>query len=376
MWIKGALNHIKIIALGFALLFVLAACQPNPPLIIGFVATLQGQDGDLGVLSRDAVILAVEQQNEAGGIDGRRIELLVRNCARTRDATIATNMEMINSDVLAVLGHTTSDVATTAADLYTKHRKVMISPTAATTDLTGIDDYFFRVRPDSGHTGSRLGIYAAQKAGIARMAAILDASNREYTLRWFNAFEQAYRRTGGQVIKNVKLSGDNQLNYRKASQKALAEQPEGVVIVTGGMDAALISQHLRKSGFEGPVFLSGWSLTPDLIVNGGGAVEGAFAAQPFDPNYKGEAWLRFKKTFQDRFGYEPGFAAMHGYDAAQLLFAALRLYVEEGIPLKEAILKTGRVDGLQGEVIIDPNGDALHDIWIQTIINGQLVNVG
>ena len=89
------------------------------------------------------------------------------------------------------------------------------------------------------------------------------------------------------------------------------------------MDAALICQHLRKRGFEGPLFLSGWSLDQSLLVHGGSSVEGVFSVQPFDPDHQGGRWKAFKDAFVKRFGYEPDSSGMHAYDAAQLLFVSL-----------------------------------------------------
>ena len=125
-----------------ALLFVLPACNPAQPLRIGFVDNLNGPSGELGVHVRDAVILAFEQQNAKGGRQRRPLELLIKNCPRDPDAILAVNREVLDAGVVAVLGLTTSDMATVAVGLYNKRKVVLISPTAATTDLTGIDDYF------------------------------------------------------------------------------------------------------------------------------------------------------------------------------------------------------------------------------------------
>ncbi len=358
-----------------ALLFVLAACEPARPLRVGFVANLNGPSGELGVQARDATLLAFEQQNAKGGVDGRPLELLVKHCPRNPDATLAVSREVLDAGVVAVLGFTTSDMATAAVGLYNERKVVLISPTASTTDLTGIDDYFFRVRIDSGQTGARLGAFAYNKVRVANIAAAVDSSNLRYTDSWYRAFSEAYQKAGGRISDVVKVDVANLHNYVQITEDLLAGNPQGVVLSAGAMDAALICQQLRKRGFKGPLFLSGWSLDPGLLVHGGASVEGAFAAQPFDPQHDGGRWKEFKADFLKRFGYEPGFAAMHAHDAAQLLFAALQKSLDEKIPLKTAIIETGTIDGLQSKVTIDQYGDAMHDIIIETVKNGRLIKV-
>ncbi len=69
----SALLGAAIVALG------LAACGPPEPIRIGLIAGLSDRGSDFGESVRNGVILAVEQQNQAGGIKGRKIELIVRD---------------------------------------------------------------------------------------------------------------------------------------------------------------------------------------------------------------------------------------------------------------------------------------------------------
>ena len=58
---------------------LLSSCGEEPALKIGFVGGLTGRVADLGVAGRDAAILAVEEINASGGIDGRKVHLLVKD---------------------------------------------------------------------------------------------------------------------------------------------------------------------------------------------------------------------------------------------------------------------------------------------------------
>ena len=65
-----------------ALLLVLglvSGCGPREPVRVGFLGGLSGRVADLGEAGRNGAQIAVEEVNRAGGIDGRQIQLIVRD---------------------------------------------------------------------------------------------------------------------------------------------------------------------------------------------------------------------------------------------------------------------------------------------------------
>ncbi|MCP4108452.1 MAG: hypothetical protein GY749_23390 [Desulfobacteraceae bacterium] len=80
--------------------------------------------------------------------------------------------------------------------------------------------------------------------------------------------------------------------------------------------------------------------------------------------------IGFVGEFNDRFGRDPGFAAIFGYEAAQVLFAALP-ESSDITELKENIIRQEVFHGLQGDFKIDKYGDPKRKIFLITIKNGQ-----
>lgn len=135
-----------VIGLGcFALLFFLTACAPQEPIRIGLLAGLSDRGSDFGESVRNGVILAVEQQNQAGGIDGRMIELLVRDDGQDKEQAARAARELIALKPEIVIGPVTSSMAAVVVPLMSEAGLVMISPTVAATSFKGKDDNFFRV---------------------------------------------------------------------------------------------------------------------------------------------------------------------------------------------------------------------------------------
>ena len=67
-------------------LLALAACAPPEPLRLGFVGGLSGRVADLGIEGRNGAMLAVEQRNKLGGVNGRQVELVVEDDQQNVDA--------------------------------------------------------------------------------------------------------------------------------------------------------------------------------------------------------------------------------------------------------------------------------------------------
>ena len=93
---------------------LLAACGEPEPVRIGFLGGLSDRNTDVGDAGRNGVILAVEQWNREGGIQGRLIELIARDDAQNAATAEKSARELAAAKVEAVIGPFTSGVAAAA----------------------------------------------------------------------------------------------------------------------------------------------------------------------------------------------------------------------------------------------------------------------
>src|SRR6056297_2409881 len=97
-----ASNKIGVV---LVLVGLLLGCNESDPIKIGFAGQLTGVYSDLGVQGRNGVQLAVEKLNESGGIDGRMLELMVKNDKNSVKGAIEADTQLIQNGVLAIIGH-------------------------------------------------------------------------------------------------------------------------------------------------------------------------------------------------------------------------------------------------------------------------------
>jgi branched-chain amino acid transport system substrate-binding protein len=144
---------------------------------------------------------------------------------------------------------------------------------------------------------------------------------------------------------------------------------EMLVIVANSVDAALLCQQVRKAGWQIPLALSDWAATEQLINLGGRTVEGAIISQFFNRKSTKPAYLTFKEEFLRSYKSEPGFGALHSYNAAMMIFRAMSER-QGNETLKQTILRIAHFQGLQDDIVINQYGDSNHPTYIGVIENG------
>jgi branched-chain amino acid transport system substrate-binding protein len=355
--------------------FAFVACIGKGPIRVGFVAQLTGVQAELGVQERNGVQLAVERINAAGGVDGRPIELVVRDDLGTPDGARAADRELMDADIVAIIGHATSGQTLAGLAITNPARVVMLSPTATAPQLGGRDDFFFRIAyslVDRAHALARR-IY--QGRDLHRVAVIYDADNTAYSKAFMEAFTDKFQSLGGKLVTWVDFSSTAQPDFNPLVAQLQASHPNGLLIIAADMDTALIAQRTRLMGWPIPVFSTAWAKTETLINNGGKAVEGLEIEFANPPNDDAPDYLDFKRRFQDRFGQSPSFGAALGYEAAGVLAAALKKTGGKAEGLAQALVGIKNFKGLTDTFDMNRYGDAVRPFYLGTIHNGKYVEI-
>jgi len=350
---------------------ILTACGNPEPVKIGFIAGTSGRVADLGVGGRNGVILAVEAKNAAGGINGRKIELLMRDDQQNAAKARTEAQELIDAKVVAILGPMTSSMAVEVVPLGNKHRVVIFGGTVATNQLTGIDDYFFRVIAPTRLYSSASAKYQLSR-GLRRFGMAYDLRNRAYTESWLKDYQAAVEQGGGKVIKAIPFESGQQVPFDRIVADLLQTGPDCLVFVSNSVDAANFVQQVRKLNPRIALATSEWAGTERFIQLAGRAAEGVVLGQYLDRNGTQPAYIEFRNRYLKRFGQEPGYPGLVSYNAANVLIEAISKQ-RSGEDLKQTLLRLRTYDGLQEPITFNEFGDANARPYIIKIRNGQFV---
>lgn len=329
---------------------------------------------DIGVAGRDGVILAVEEVNRQGGIAGRMVELIIKNDKQDPEVARQGVRQMTEAGVVGIVGPMTSSMALAIMPLADELQTLVISPTASTNELTGKDDYFFRVYSANANDAKNLAELAYSKRGYRRVAVIYDLSNRGYTENLFQFFKQYFEEHGGSIIQAVSYTTRKDTDFSLLATQLSESSPDSIYIIAGARDTAMICQQLVKQGKKIPILASEWSVTDDVLHYGGMAVEGMEFFHSYDRNSKKPAFLDFKEKYNNRFHRDPEFASIRSYEATRVLLTSLEKAGDLG-KMPEAIVSTGRFKGLQSDIVFDRYGDVQRPYILKTIKNGVFTAV-
>lgn len=361
------LDVVFLLLSGVILLFVTGCTKDEDPIKIGLATTLTGKASTWGISSRNAVSMAVEQINNAGGVNGRPIQLIVKNDKADPETALQVDKELLDEGVVAILGHYLSSPSMKTVPFMNERKTLMLSTGTSTVALTGLDDQFIRLLVPLDKKAPYLAGTAKSKLNIKKIALVYDLSNPKYTEPLQQHFAVEFERIGGDISKKITFDSRMPLSFPDIAREISSSGSDGVYIIANAINTALICQHMMKIGVDAKIIVSGWAFPdPDFIKNGGQAVEGVVAVNEFNKESTTEKFLRYKTQYEEQFNTSVSLADQISYEAAQILFKALKVTVEPE-KIRDKILQTKVFDGLNGKIEIDKYGDPTRPLYVLTI---------
>lgn len=263
----------------------------------------------------NAAVLAVEERNQTGGVKGKRISLHIEDDRDDPEKALLVSENLIQSDVLAVIGHYSSSATQMTLPHYAKAGLPLISPAVALTHISGEGQTFFRTL----NTNQKQAVAASQwirQAGYQQVAIVHNPSTygRDLAQQMLIALRHPPKKDIPQHI--TVLEDDGSMETIKAFQKDIPE----LVFYAGGYQAAahflntLFSQGIAVDWMGGRTL---WEHDFIRLLGVDQARTGWVMATPITPESD-----VFYKLYSQRFG-RPGPFAYSTYMALQALFQSL-----------------------------------------------------
>ena len=352
-------------AIGLA---ALCGCQPGPPVKVAFVGSLSTRVSELAIDGRNGAQLAIDTLNSQSGL---RFELHIHDDGRTPDqANTVIDAVADEGDAFAV-GPMTSVLAKAMLPEAARRQLVLISPTANSDELSGLDDWFFRVIPAAGPGAEQIAD-AAVGRGLLSASVMAESRNSSYSDSFTAKFSSRFRSQGGAVPNVVRYESDQNPDYAKIAADLLSSHPRLVLLVCSAIDASIVAQQLRRLDPDVQIAMASWAANVQLLQMGGRAIEGALVLQALDLDSQESAYVEFRKRYVERFGSPPSQAAVFSYDATMLGAEGLRRK-SDGQSLRDVLRTPGNWLGLQQPVVLDRFGDSVSRFHLSEVRKGRFV---
>lgn len=356
---------LALILLGGALWLYLGSADRSP-IRIGLAVNLTGHGGTAGEYVREGMMLAVEQVNREGGINGRMLELIVKDDMNTPEGIRAADQALIDAGVMIIVGHVTSRNTLIAYPEVTSRGVLLFTPYSATNRLSGKDDLFIRTSVDTKQYGGGMA-RLLNEVDASTTALLMDMSNRSFVTEYFDEIH-GHRPAG---YAKVELHSRTDLDWDSLIRQLLSRQPDAIVFLTEVSMTGIAAQKLRAAGYRGPMFATLWAQSPDLMRFGGAAVEGMSLVTFIDPDNQRPEYQVFREQVLRRLGREPNARSTRAYEAIQILAEAMRKSPELTVgELREQLLR-GSFNTLMGKVEFDAYGDVARPIYEIKVSQGR-----
>ena len=202
---------MKVLFLVLTLAILTAGCAQRPesaeedrsPIKIGFFGDLSGETFNFGRSAYNGVIMAASEINQAGGINGRQIDVVIEDDHGSPEEAARITAKLIDEDkVVAIIAGGTSGISRAAAPKAQASHIPLISPSSTDPAVTQTGDYIFRACFVDSFQGEVMASFAANTLK-ARKAAILFDFNSPYGRGLTDFFKQSFTKLGGQIVSEL-----------------------------------------------------------------------------------------------------------------------------------------------------------------------------
>ncbi|WP_353117298.1 ABC transporter substrate-binding protein [Nitratidesulfovibrio sp.] len=366
---------MAVAVMTLAALAVLLILRREPDTVrIGFAGQLEGLTSDLGVQGRNGAQLAVDHLNAAGGVAGRRLELVAEHDGTTPDEARAAVTRLLARKVQVGVGHMTSGQTVATLPLWETAGVPLISPTASAPELEGKEDGFFRVIPANTAWAETLAAYA-RSAGLREMAVVRETANAPFSTPFAQAFVARFRELGGTVAADLPYATSDRGEFAEALRHARQSASSGMLLVCPARDVAMAAQTFHRTGFFPALYSSPWGYTRELVLAGGRDVEGIIFAHAYAADLDDDSFRNFHAAYAARFGWVPNFAAAFAYEAVMVLGDALARAGGDPARLRATLPEVRNLTGVLGPISLDRYGDVHRRSFILTIRDGEFATL-
>lgn len=338
-----------------------AAAQPAAEtILIGHYGSMTGKEATFGQSTDNGIRLAVKEFNAAGGLNGKLISVKTYDTkGESKEAGTAVTRLITDDKVVAVLGEVASGLSLAGGAVCQEKKVPMITPSSTNPSVTRGRDFVFRVCFIDPFQGLVVAKFARENLKATKVAVLYDQA-APYSKGLRDEFKKHFSRMGGTIVADVAYSGGDQ-DFSAQLTTIKGKEPEAIFVPGYYTDVGNIAIQARKKGIDKKVPLlggDGWD-SEQLAAIGAEAIEGSYYSNHYAPDQASDTVKQFVERYKADFGGTPDGLAALGYDAAMVLFDAMkRAKSLAGPDLREAIAATTNFKGVTGNITLDANRDA------------------
>lgn len=371
---KKRVVSVLLVAIFVASIFTFAGCSSSgsksDTIKIGFIGPTTGDAAIYGTSAKDGAMLAVEEINAAGGVEGKQLELIAYDSKGDQTEAINAYNRLRDQDgVVAVIGGTLSGETLAMKDIMVQDNMPVLSPTATAVDVTVDAPNIFRVCFLDSYQGAAAANFSADTLG-EKTAALLIGTGNPYSEGVSAAYQSAFVAKGGTIVGSESY-GTTDKDFSAQLTKIKEMNPDIVFVPDYVQTVGPIMQKAKEMGITSTfVGADGWD---GVQVDYADAAQGNYFTNHYAADSPSATVQNFISAYNTKYSKVPNSFSALGYDAAYVMSEAIKTAGStESAAIITALAATD-YPGVTGNLKFDANGDPKDkEVTIIKIDGGQL----
>jgi len=350
-----------------ALLAASAAFAQQPPIKIGAILPLTGSGASYGVWMKGGTEIAAEEINAAGGIAGRKLQVIYEDHAADASKAVNAMRRLIEVEKVPFTLTSYSSPTLAVQPIGAQSKVLMMNGGGQSDNLTN-KDYLYNNIPVVSNEVAVLCDWLTREKKLKK--AVMIVANDEAGRNAAKSFRERFGAGGGSVVgeEQVALDGND---FRAQLAKLKAAGGDMLFISSYGRNVTIIANQAREIGITIPFSATSWVQIPEVMKATG--AQGLLTTRlPFDPD------SAFARKFKERYKTDAGFFAVQYYSATKIFAVAAAAAMQksggklDGEGLKNAIEAIKSFDTIGGKLVFQPNHAAVMDVEVGTLKDGKV----
>ncbi|MEW6261889.1 MAG: ABC transporter substrate-binding protein [Thermodesulfobacteriota bacterium] len=295
---------------------------------IGAPQPMTGPDAPFGAKFKKAYDLAVEEINAAGGVNGKKIEVVIEDHQAKNPLAATVAEKLINTQkVLVLTGGRASgqavEIASVAQRLKTPY--VVDHPSADIITSKGFE-WVFRNNPTGSIYPQAFNKFITDVPGALPKSAAAVYDNTVFGKTIANS-AMVFLKSKKVPIVNDEAYPVNTLDFKPLMTKVKAQNPDFLLMVAvSTTDAILLTRHAKEIGVTPRAFVGfgGGFGVADIATELGPLSENVFSSAAWSGNPNDPATKAFYEKFEKKYGFHPKEHEVEGYAIIYIIADALK----------------------------------------------------
>jgi branched-chain amino acid transport system substrate-binding protein len=317
---------MKLLLMIFSVVLAAVVWSPNPvsaQIKIGVAEALTGNAAQYGVPIRKGFELAAGEINGAGGINGKKLELIIEDEQGKKEEAINVFRKLIFQDKVVMLFGPTLSNSAQASDPVAQAAKVVVFGTSNTADgITSIGNYVFRNSVTEADILPVTLKVAAKNTGLKKVA-VLYGNDDIFTKSGYDNFIKALR-AAKIPVTTTETFAKGDVDFKPQLTKIRSSNADAIVLSALVAEGGPIMVQARQLGITLPVIGGNGMNSPRVFELAKDNADNLWVGSPWSVENSAGENKRFISAFQKAHGGTPDQFAAQAYDAMYIVAQALR----------------------------------------------------